>query len=103
MAEAQDMQSELAVTKNDIAHMQRDLEEIKTGQKEGFEKVHASIVTIIESTDAKYVRKGEHEDLKREVAGLRQQITKYSAAIWTGTIMLMVYLILNIVSGKIHL
>lgn len=58
----EDFGQELAVTKNDIKHLQDDISEIKNGVNE----INSTILTLTERMDEKYVRKEEYKSDKQE-------------------------------------
>lgn len=62
----EDLGQELAVTKNDIKHLEADISEIKNGMKEGFDKIHSSISAMNDKMDEKYVRKDEYKERVEE-------------------------------------
>lgn len=59
----QDINEELAVTKNDIKHLESGMSEIKSGIKE----INDNFVKHVERMDEKYVRKDDFKDHIRTV------------------------------------
>ena len=90
-----DISEELAVTKNDIKHLETDITEIKTGIKE----INDNFSKHIGQMDEKYVRK---EDFKEHSHSVEKRFDNMKAinysligSVITGLILLVVNLIMG--------
>lgn len=95
MSNSNAISEELAVTKNDIKHLESDMSEIKSGIKE----INDNFVKHMERMDEKYVRK---EDFKEHAHSVEKKFEKAKALNYsligcavTGLILLIVNLIMG--------
>jgi hypothetical protein len=91
----EDFGQELAVTKNDIKHLEADITEIKEGMKEGFDKIHTSIAAMNDKMDEKYVRKDEFKESQEQTSRKFDSINTRSNMILGAFLTLIVTIVAN--------
>jgi hypothetical protein len=79
----QDIGQELAVTKNDIKHLEKDIGEIK----DGIEKIHLSISGVYGRMDEQYVRKEDFREnidhTNKRIDGINKWLSLFIGAVFT--------------------
>lgn len=86
---------ELAVTKNDIKHLEADMKEIKKGVKE----INENFSAHMEQIDEKYVRKEDFKDHQRRVDKRFESIKALTSMLLGCVITGLILLIVNLIMG----
>lgn len=92
---ANDISEELAVTKNDIKHLETDMSEIKSGIKE----INENFTKHMERIDEKYVRKEDFKDHQRSVDKRFDSMKAINSMLVGSAVTGLILLIVNLIMG----